>query len=198
LGQNFRIKGGATKRASLGKTGDLSLEAAREHANQLTAAARRGVDLLAEEAARDAPEAERRWQEAQRLTIGQLIAEYVRKRAYGRLKSAAAFERKLQRALAPIAAMKAADVKRRDLRQLLDATSDSGRCREAEKRRQAIGAMFHWTAMARLRNILKTRDLAGLIARGGNRRHKDGGGLYLRISPARIPEKPLGDEPSKP
>ena len=39
---------------------------------------------------------------------------------------------------------KAADVRRRDLRELFDAAADDGFTREAEKRRATVGAMFKW------------------------------------------------------
>jgi integrase len=41
-------------------------------------------------------------------------------------------------------ARKASEIRRRDLRELLDATADQGFIREPGQRRQAIGAMFKW------------------------------------------------------
>ena len=46
----YRIRGsGKARRVSLGRVGDVSLERARERANELTSAARGGRDLIAEE-----------------------------------------------------------------------------------------------------------------------------------------------------
>jgi integrase len=160
---HYRVKGGADKRVSLGKIEDLSLEVARERTNQLTSAARRGIDLIVEEASNVAQTAQRKAAEAQELTIEDLIAAYVRKRVSGRLRSAARVESRLRRALAPIAATKATDVKRRDLRPLLEAVSDSGRSSEAEKRRQTIGAMFAW---ALSQDLVEANPAAGLTSFG--------------------------------
>jgi hypothetical protein len=63
----YRVRGTAkTRRLSLGRTTDVSLEQARERANELTSAARGGRDLIAEEdEARDAA--------ASQITVGSLI-----------------------------------------------------------------------------------------------------------------------------
>src|SRR5690242_7678432 len=46
----YRIRGsGKTRRLSLGRVSDVSLENARQRANELTSAARTGRDLIAEE-----------------------------------------------------------------------------------------------------------------------------------------------------
>jgi hypothetical protein len=62
----YRIRGtGKMRRLSLGRTTDVSLEQARERANELTSAARGGRDLIGEEGeARDAA--------ASRITVGSL------------------------------------------------------------------------------------------------------------------------------
>jgi integrase len=149
----YRIRGsGKVRRVSLGRVADVSLEKARERANDLTRAARTGRDLIAEEE-------ESRAAAASRLTVEKLLALYVRRRVTGRLRTAADIERRLKRALAPILNWYANDIRRRDLRELLDAVADQGIEREAEKRRQTVGAMFRW---ALSQDIVEADPTAGL------------------------------------
>ena len=151
----YRIRGlGKVRRMSLGRIADVSLEKARDRANELTSAARTGRDLIAEEEeSRDAA--------ASRLTVQQLIELYVRRRVTGRLRTALDIERRLNRALARILNRYANDVRRRDIRELLDAVADQGIEREAEKRRQTVGAMFRW---ALSQDIVEADPTAGLKA----------------------------------
>jgi hypothetical protein len=123
------------RRVSLGRVADVSLDKARERANELTSAARAGRDLIAEEK-------ESRAAAASRLTIETLIELYVRRRVAGRLRTAKEIESRLKRALSPILHRYADEIRRRDIRELLDAVADRGVEREAEKRRQTVGAMF--------------------------------------------------------
>jgi integrase len=139
---------------SLGRITDVNLEKARDRANELTSAARTGRDLIAEEE-------ESRAAAASRLTVQQLIQLYVRRRVTGRLRTALDIERRLNRALAPILNRCADDVRRRDIRELLDAVADQGIEREAEKRRQTVGAMFRW---ALSQDIVEADATAGLKA----------------------------------
>ncbi len=83
----YRIRGTAKmRRLSLGRTTDVSLEQARERANELTSAARGGRDLIGEEGeARDAA--------ASRITVGSLIHLYLRRRVVGRLRTAKSIEK---------------------------------------------------------------------------------------------------------
>jgi integrase len=151
----YRIRGsGKVRRVSLGRVVDVNLEKARERANELTSAARAGRDLIAEEE-------ESRAAAALRLTVQQLIALYVRRRVTGRLRTALDIERRLNRALAPILNRYADDLRRRDIRELLDAVADQGIEREAEKRRQTVGAMFRW---ALSQDIVEADPTAGLKA----------------------------------
>jgi integrase len=151
----YRIRGsGKVRRVSLGRVADVSLEKARERANELTSASRAGRDLIAEES-------DSRAAAASRLTIEKLIALYVRRRVAGRLRTAADIERRLNRALAPILDRHADDIRRRDIRELLDAVADQGIEREAEKRRQTVGAMFRW---ALSQDIVEIDPTAGLKA----------------------------------
>ena len=83
----YRVHGsGKVRRVSLGRTTDVSLEKARERANELTSAARTGRDLIAEEE-------ESRAVAASRLTVEGLIELYVRRRVAGRLRTAKEIER---------------------------------------------------------------------------------------------------------
>ena len=151
----YRIRGSEKmRRISLGRVADVSLEKARERANALTSAARTGRDLIAEED-------ESRAAAALRLTVQQLIELYIRRRVTGRLRTALDIERRLNRALAPILNRHAEDVRRREIRELLDAIADQGIEREAEKRRQTVGAMFRW---ALSQDIVETDPTAGLKA----------------------------------
>ena len=151
----YRIRGTAKmRRLSLGRTTDVGLEQARERANELTSAARGGRDLIGEEGeARDAA--------ASRITVEKLIDLYLRRRVVGRLRTAKTIESRLKRTLAPILQRYAADVRRRDIREILDAMADQGKGREAEKRRQVCTAMFRW---ALSQDIVETDPTAGLEA----------------------------------
>jgi integrase len=149
----YRIRGtGKMRRLSLGRTTDVSLEQARERANELTSAARGGRDLIGEEGeARDAA--------ASRITVGSLIDFYLRRRVAGRLRTAKSIESRLRRTLAPILQRYAADICRRDMRAILDSIADKGQGREAEKRRQVCTAMFRW---ALSQDIVEADPTAGL------------------------------------
>ncbi len=149
----YRIRGTAKmRRLSLGRTTDVSLEQARERANELTSAARGGRDLVGEEGeARDAA--------ASRITVEKLIDVYLRRRVVGRLRTAKSIESRLRRTLAPILQRYAADICRRDTRAILDSIADRGQGREAEKRRQVCTAMFRW---ALSQDIVEQDATAGL------------------------------------
>jgi len=151
----YRIRGsGKVRRVSLGRVSDVTLEKARERANELTVAARAGRDLIAEQK-------ESRAAAERRLTVQKVIELYVRRRVAGRLRTAKEIERRLRRALSPILQRPADDIRRRDIRELLDAVADSGAEREAEKRRQTVGAMFRW---ALSQDLVETNPAAGLKA----------------------------------
>ena len=151
---SFRVKGGGVKRLSLGRYQDVGLETARQRANELTSAARLGRDLMAEEMAA-------RNEYDQSFTIERLISEYVKRRIVGRLRTATEVERRLKRALAPLMKRKAADIRRRDLRELLDAAADQGWVREPGQRRQAVGAMFKWAVT---QDIVSANPAEGLAS----------------------------------
>jgi hypothetical protein len=151
----YRIRNsGKTRRLSLGRVADVALEKARERANALTSAARTGRDLITKEE-------ERRAAAAARVTIEQLIELYVRRRVAGRLRTAKEIESRLKRALSSIMQRHAEDVRRRDLRELFDKCADDGIEREAERRRQTVGAMFRW---ALSQDIVEIDPTAGLKA----------------------------------
>jgi integrase len=151
----YRIRGtGKMRRLSLGRTSDVSLEEARDRANELTSAARGGRDLVADED-------EARTAAASRISVGTLIDLYVRRRVIGRLRTAKTIESRLRRTLSPILHQCAADICRREIRAILDAMVDQGKGREAEKRRQVCTAMFRW---ALSQDIVEADPTAGLEA----------------------------------
>jgi hypothetical protein len=133
----FRIKGAQVRRISLGEFPDKGLEATCDRANELRRAARSGRDFIEEEK-RAAAES------ARRVTIAGLIEDYAKRELRGRLKTGKEIESRLKRALASKLDMPAAELKRRDVRELCDTVADEGLTREAEKRRQTIGAMYRW------------------------------------------------------
>lgn len=151
----FRIKGGKFKRPSLGRWPDeIGLEDARDRVRELKRAARGGIDFLAEENARAI-------EKASRITVGGLIEKYCQKAVRGKLRTAKEIESRLKRALRAKLETRAEDIKRRDLRELFDETSEAGYQREAEKRRQTIGAMFRWAVS---QDYLETDPTRGLKA----------------------------------
>jgi integrase len=155
----FRISGGSVRRLSLGAFPEISLETARDRANELTRAARSGRDLIAEKKASLA-------KMASRLSVARLIEDYSVRELRGRKKTAKEMESRLRRGLATKLDSPAEDLRRRDLRELLDAVADAGLEREAEKRRQTIGAMYRWAIS---RDLLEIDPTAGLKAYGRGR-----------------------------
>ncbi len=153
----YRIKGGRSVRTSLGNVFDVGLDHARDRANELTRAARAGVDLLAVERASVV-------EKASRLTVKALIDKYCEKQVRGKLRTAREMENRLKRALLPKLEIPADDLKRRDLRELFDEAADDGFRREAEKRRQTVGAMFRWAVS---QDYLDADPTAGLKAYDG-------------------------------
>lgn len=133
----FRIKGAGIRRLSLGRWPETSLEAARDRTRELKKAARTGIDLLTEE--KNAA-----IERASRITVRTLIEKYCLKRIRGKLRTAKEIENRLNRALQPKLDTPIQDMRRRDLRNLFDEAAEAGHEREAEKRRQAVGAMFRW------------------------------------------------------
>jgi site-specific recombinase XerD len=78
------------------------------------------------------------------MTVAQLIDLYLKRRVAGRLKSARGVEHRLRRALAPVLSRYADEIRRRDVRALLDEVADRGLKGEADKRRNTIRTMFKW------------------------------------------------------
>jgi integrase len=153
-----RIKGKGVRRLSLGRYEDVGLEAMRRRANELTSAGRQGRDLIAEEeAALD--------QHKQSFTVAQVVDEYLKREIKGRLRTAREIEHRLRRALKPVMNRKASDIKRRNLRELLDATADQGLVREPAHRKQAIGAMFRWAVA---QDIIESNPTEGLSSYGAS------------------------------
>lgn len=132
----YRI-GKTVKRKAIGRYGDLDLEQARERADKLTSAARKGQDLIA-------VEAEEREAKARAMTLGKLVDLYIARRVTGRLRSAPAVARILRRVLEPAAAKPADDVRRRDIAPLFEEIAARGRQRLAGLSLTLIGGLFRW------------------------------------------------------
>jgi integrase len=98
---------------------------------------------------------------AGRLSVAALIEDYSGRELRGRKKTAKEIECRLRRALEGKLTTPAEDLRRRDLRELLDAVADAGLEREAEKRRQTIGAMYRWAIS---RDLVEIDPTAGLKA----------------------------------
>lgn len=143
----YRIKGtDSPKSVSLGRCDPhgrigLGLSEARERAAEIIKAARQSRDLLDEElgernAKRDA------------LTIQELIERYTKSirsphRKGGALRTADDIESRLLRALRTKLRVTADSLRRSDISDILDVVAEKTP-REAEKRRQVIGAMYRW------------------------------------------------------
>jgi Arm DNA-binding domain len=154
----FRVKGlndgkRVFRRVSLGRFPDVGLDAARARAGELTRAARAGLDLLKSEQAAQA-------EASSRITVAQLIDLYIKRRVAGPLKSARGIEHRLRRALVPILNRYADEIRRRDMRELLDEVADRNLKREADKRRNTIGTMFKWAMSQDFVTIDPTAGLA--------------------------------------
>lgn len=119
----------------------LGLAEARDRAADIMKAARSGRDLIEEE-----NEAKRIKQEQLRVAaLIDLYAKNIRSpnRKGGALRSADDIESRLMRALSTKLDRPADSLRRSDISSLLDPVAETYP-REAEKRRQAIGAMFRW------------------------------------------------------
>lgn len=143
----YRIKGQAKPcSVSLGLCDPVgrngrSLAEARTRAAEILKAARDGRDLLTEEE-------EAKAEKEQAMTVEELIAAYAKsvkstRRAGGALRTADDIDRRLRRALAPHLGKRADALRRGDISRLLDDFAEKHH-REAEKRRQTIGAMYRW------------------------------------------------------
>jgi len=148
----FRIRGaGKVRRRSLGPFPAVGLDAARERATAIVRAAQAGHDLLQEEA--DAAAAA-----AARMSIDELRAEYV-KRACAKLRTKHEIDLRLKRALEALKDRPADEIRRRELRVVLNAIADRGAEREAEKTRQSLHAMFRWAVG---QDIVNSNPVTGL------------------------------------
>ena len=166
----FRIKGGSTKSVSLGPCDPsgrkgLGLSEARERASEILKAARQGRDLVTEEReARNAQE--------DLLSVGGLIERYAKSikspnRKGGALRTADDIERRLSRSLSAELTTHADSLTRADISDLLDRVAEK-HPREAEKRRQSIGAMYRWGIAKGYVSIDPTAGSEG-YGRGGPR-----------------------------
>ena len=157
---SFRIRGGVVRRLSLGPFPAISLESARERTTTLTNAAKLGRDLLAEEkATRAAAEG--------RTTVAQLIELYLKRMVRGKLRTAAEIELRLGRTLAPVKDRYVEEIRRRDLREILDVVAERGALQEAEKQRQLMRVLFRW---ALGQDFVEFDPTAGLASYGSSPR----------------------------
>jgi integrase len=148
----FRIRGtGVVKRKALGAFPAVTVAQARERMTDLGRFAQNKRDKLAEEE-------KERAETSSRITVERLIDDYV-KRHLAKLRSSHAIEVRLRRALHPLRHRPAADITKRDIRDLLDAVSDRGRNAEADSQRQAIGALF---SFALRREDIKTNPATNI------------------------------------
>lgn len=148
----YRIRGaGVVRRKALGPFPAVTIDEARSKATSLIAAAKAGRDVIAQE--RDERE-----KAAKRITVAQLVDIYV-KRVVKSLRTAHEIELRLRRSLASIFDRHVEDLRRRDLREVLDATADRGVLREAERQRQCMGAMFSWAVAQDMLEINPVRGL---------------------------------------
>lgn len=144
------------RRLSLGRFPDVSLEGARNRANELTQAARAGRDLIEEEV-------RTRLAQEDRVTARALLDEYVKRRVVGRLRTAREIEARLRRALDPVLDQPADELRRRDLRRILEKTADAGYLREAEQRRVCLNGLFKWAVAS---DRLDQNPMIGLASFG--------------------------------
>lgn len=125
------------RRLSLGSFPEITLEAARDRAHELTRAARAGIDILASEAGATSAA-------AARITLGDLAEKYLARKVRGRLRTDVEIERRLARTIITLKDRFADEVQRRDLRELLDTVADAGLWREVEHRRVCLNGLFSW------------------------------------------------------
>ena len=156
----FRVRGsGAFRRLSLGPFPAITLEAARERTAALTNAARAGRDLLGEEkAAKAAAEA--------RMTVADVVELYLKRMVRGRLRTASEIELRMKRIFSCVANQYANEIRRRDLRVILDTVADRGALREAAKQRELVRVLFRW---ALSQDIIEADPAAGLASYGSIR-----------------------------
>jgi integrase len=81
----------------------------------------------------------------------------------GRLRTAHEIEGRIKRALAPVWQRPADELRRRDIRKLLDAAADAGHPREAEQRRVALNGLFQWAVQ---QDFLDVSPMTGLVSYG--------------------------------
>jgi len=151
---SYRMKRGRVRRVSLGKVSLVSLEEARGRANEIRKAAREGRDLVEEATAQQL-------EEQRRVTVAELIEIYAKRRLRGRVRTAHGIETRLKRSMGKFLKYAAADIKRRDIRDLLDAVADRGVLREAEQQRQVISTMMRW---AQAQDYIVVNPVAGLTS----------------------------------
>jgi len=144
------------RRLSLGKFPDVSLEDARKRASELTQAARAGRDKVDDEM-------REKLAREDRVSTRTLLEEYVKRRVAGRLRTASEIEARLHRALGPELDRPADELRRRDLRRLLERAADAGHLREAEQRRICLNGLFKWAVA---NDYIENNPMVGLVSFG--------------------------------
>jgi integrase len=134
--------GGKRKRVTLGSTVGMTLQEAREQANEIHAAARKGRDVGAErKQAREAAKVQ-----SGILTVGDLIREYITQRATPKQRAGTLVETKraLERHLQPLHSRPVTEISRREVAaRLLELTRTSGPI-AANRARANLSACFMW------------------------------------------------------
>lgn len=162
---NWRVQGDGTRSASLGPADPegrvgLDIATARDRAAAILKAGRQGRDLIAEE--RDERQTAR-----EAMSVGDLIDQYAKQiasphRRGGALRTAPEIASRLRRALAVKLDRPADSLRRGDISRLLDKVALEYP-REAEKRRQQIGALYGW---AIAKGFVETNPASGLPSYG--------------------------------
>ncbi len=157
----YRVRrSGVYRRMSLGPFPAVGLDVARARAIALTNAAKAGQDLLGEEKAAKAAADER-------MTVAELVELYLRKKVRGHLRTAVYFEQRLKRTLASLNDRYVDEIRRKDLRAVLEATADRGAVREAQQQRQVVRVVFRW---ALSQDLIENDPSAGIASFGSSPR----------------------------
>jgi integrase len=139
-------------RVTLGRVGEITLQAARDRARGAAAAVREGIDVNRQK--REARQERRAEREAAMQiraatgyspdTFGELATRYMA-RECGRLSRGAEIERTIRRELLPdLGNRRLAELRRRDLNEVVDAIVDSGRKAAAHKVREIGKRITSW------------------------------------------------------
>lgn len=136
-----RIKGGPKRKHTLGSWPEpVSLSAARSMALELEAEAAKGIDRIAEAAAKRKADAAK---QAKRLTVREAVNLYDQLHL-SNLRSGSERKRQLEQSLAAHLELSVEEITRRDLQAAIDAKASSGRKVYANRIRTALMAFANW------------------------------------------------------